>query len=110
MPTPRQRWPVGAEDHRVEALRLADLSDSDLERQYTVLDRLLREAGPHLPDTYRDLLDEAHKIAARVQTRQVRIGRTLEQARNGTDGTSPETEPRASGTDSHRHPAGRRRP
>lgn len=87
MPTPRQRWPHGAEDIRRRAVELADMSDERLECQYAMLDRLLREAGPHLPDTYRDLLDEAQKITARVQRWQVKIARELEQARNGTDGS-----------------------
>lgn len=110
MPTPRQRWPNGAEEHRVEALRLADLSERHLEDQYRNLECLVREVGPRIPDNYRAALEEAQKITARVQLWQVKIARELEQARNGTDGNEHSAEPRDNGAPSRRQTTpGRRR-
>jgi hypothetical protein len=84
MPTPRQRWPYGAENARRESAELAATTEQRLRELEGQLDRLLAEIGHLIPTRYGALLREAHTIAVRSRIDQLHIQLHLERARNGS--------------------------
>lgn len=93
MPTPKQRWPYGAESARRESTELADETERALRNLERDMLTLKMDIAPMVPERYRKMIEDAYATALHGQIKQLRIKNLLVEAKHGTaNGTTDATD------------------